>query len=106
MKKFKDNGGNQILKGEGFYISYNPSTGGGHSVFTDLGNLLGADLKDGEETALVLDGDKRIFSILEGDFRKDYEKLLDKGYKACKKFFDSKKSKFASNWSTNEEDRK
>ena len=46
------------------------------------------------ETALIKN-DK--YYILNGDFRKDYEKF--KTFKECKKFFDSKKDEFQSNWS-------
>lgn len=95
---------NSVLNGDGFYISYNPSTGDTAmgSLLTDFGNIMGGELEDGEETALVKDG---VFSILSGDWRNDYEKLVDKGYDACYKFFKTKQKKYGNNWSTNEEDR-
>lgn len=66
------NGGNSILENykEEFYISYNasPTIGNtGHS-----------------ETAIVKDGR---FYILNGDHREAYEKLIDRGYSACVRYF-------------------
>lgn len=106
MSDWKDLGTNQVLHGDGFFISYNPDTTAGHGgALTMLGNVLGGDLKDGEETALVKKGAKKnTYSILTGDWRKEYEALVDKGYDACYKFFKEHKE-FANNWSTREEDR-
>jgi hypothetical protein len=74
--EWKQGFNNSVLQGKGFFISYNPCPGGGISFFRgDNG---------GDETALVKDGS---FYILNGDFRKQYEKLLPKGFKACKDFF-------------------
>lgn len=67
---------NTILKGEGFFISYDP-------------NSYGA-----EATALVKMGksmDDTYYYILNGDFREEYEKLIDKGFEVCKQFFDEHK---------------
>ena len=83
--------GNQVLDGKGFHISYNASPGVGVGMW-------GSD--DGsDETALVNHKGKRIYYILNGDFRKDYEKLVKKGYKACKEFYNNNKEKFDSSWS-------
>lgn len=95
---------NSILRGNGFYISYNPSTNVGVlKTFNDIGNLLGIGERANVETALCVKNKKKItgteFFILNGDFRKEYEKLLPKGVKACKAFFNSKKKKHASGWS-------
>lgn len=92
---------NQTLEGDGFYVSYNKDTHATH-LFTELGNQLGGDLKDGEETALCKDGK---YAILSGDFREDYEKLIDEGWEACYKFFKEMQPEFGNNWSTLEEDR-
>lgn len=91
---------NQILQGSDFYISYNKSTGNqiGHSIFTDIGNMLGGDFKDGEETALKNERTGEWF-ILEGDFREEYEKAFPKGLEACLKVY-KKNIKNRSNWST------
>ena len=96
---------NYILKGNGFYVSYNPDTGRSKigAMFDDVLNMfraiLGEPLGGGEETALVKD-DK--FYILNGDFRKEYEKLISKGFDACYKFYLKKKKKYGSSFSTEE----
>lgn len=96
---------NEILERGNFFISYNPSTGGqdGSSIFTELGNALGGNLKDGEETALVLRnyGADKTFLILEGDFRKEYEEVIAGGYEACLDVYKRNIDK-RSNWSTEE----
>lgn len=100
-------GSNSILEGDGFYVSYNPNTSSEHNILTDMANMLGADVDDGEETALVKEEDPtNIFYILTGDFRKEYEQIVDKGFADCLKFFKEMQSKFGNNWSTNEEDRR
>jgi len=77
--------GNDVLAGEKFYISYNPFPCG----------------SEDEETALYSQ-EKEIFYILDGDFRKEYEKLFNKGFGACKEFYDKMKSKHRSWWSTDD----
>ena len=99
--KWKNLGSNSILQGKGFYISYNPSTGANHmgGLLTNLGNALGADLKDGEETALCIEKKSgKEWAILEGDFRKEYEKAFP-SLMRCKKVYEKNKDK-RSNWST------
>lgn len=90
-KKFKINpdgiSTNYLLKGDGFYISYNPQPCKGSRVW-------GSD--DGQpETALVKDG---VFRILNGDFRKKYSKRID-SFDECLEFFNSKKDSCVSSWS-------
>lgn len=97
------NGPNSVLSADDYYISYNMATGADHNPFTALGNILGEDLEDGEETALVIRGEPTIFKILSGNFRNEYEKLYP-DLKASIKFFDSKKKQHGNNWSTLEED--
>ena len=58
--------GNSLLRGDGFYISYNSAT------------------DCGPETALVKD---EKFLILLGDLRGVYEKLVPEGYEACLAYF-------------------
>lgn len=70
--KFKKNkhGGNYVLDGDGFFISYNPNPGAGISSFA-------AD-NGGDETALCAgkkDSDIE-YRILNGDFRAEYEELV------------------------------
>lgn len=92
-------GHNEVVYGEDFYISYNPGTGQFFTadLFNKMAEAAGKKirLKDGEETALVHDG---MFYILEGDFRKEYLKLIEKGFKTCYDFYKAHK-KFRSNWS-------
>ena len=62
---------NFLLRGEGFYISYNANPG-----IPFMGSVaLGSD-DGGPETALCHDGD---FFILNGDYRETYEKLAPVG---------------------------
>lgn len=95
--------GNEILDGDGFFVSYNPNPAGGNSLCTMLGKLAAVTTGDGAfaiqqpETALVVDGK---FMILNGDFRQDYEGLVPQGLEACKTFFKSQDD--VSVWSTRE----
>lgn len=82
-----------VLEEEGFYISFNPS------LTHLLGHSFAPDTDKGE-TALVKPNDKRKFRILNGDFRKDYEKLVPLGFTACRKFFEKKEKKYNSSWSS------
>lgn len=84
---------NFILRGDGFKISYNPDT----QSSTIIDCFSGDKNADGsyQETALLYKGN---FYILNGDFRKEYEELVPKGYQACYDFFLSK-SEFKSSWS-------
>lgn len=79
---------NEILTCDGFHVSYNPDT-----IGTALIKSFKGDSR--EETALVKGGD---YFILNGDFRKQYEKLSPKGFDACKEFFDKNADK-KSSWS-------
>ena len=95
--KFEQNpsGGNQLLKGEGFFISYNSNPGMGLSRFD------GDDNSD--ETALVKpdDPDNR-YRILNGDYREKYEKLFPLGFETCLEFYNKESSHSGSSWSTNQ----
>lgn len=97
--EWRNNGGNYVLGGNKFYISYNPDTGAGHmaGMLTQLGNMFGGDLTDGEETALCKDD---VFLILTGDFRKEYEELLPHGYEACHEFYLKMAPEHGNSWST------
>lgn len=59
------------------------------------------DVPDGDqgETALMHRHRKPTFLILKGDWRKDYEQIVDQGYEACVEFYESKKAEFRSKWS-------
>jgi len=59
-------GKNEVIQGKGFHVSYVAVTSAG------------------TETALVKDNK---FFILLGDYRKEYKKVVKKGYRECKKLF-------------------
>ena len=80
--------GNQVLNGEGFYISYMPSNG--MDAFGSWGSDSGSD-----ETALCKDGE---FFILNGDFRKEYAKIIEEGFDRCLDFYE-KNLEAKSSWS-------
>lgn len=96
---------NIILRGDGFYISYNDAAGSKdmelhqQSVIMDalLGAMLGEEVERQEETALCFDN---TFLILNGDFRSEYENLIGKGLDECKKFYAKNKKIHQSVWST------
>lgn len=75
------------IEGKGFFISY-AAAGSGPT---------------GTETAIVHPNKKNGFGIeywiLNGDWTEEYERLVPKGYRACKKFFDSKKDEHGNFWS-------
>jgi hypothetical protein len=86
---------NEVIKRKGYFISYNPMPGRGISFWE-------GDNKS-EETALAKETCKECgthYYILNGDFRKEYQKLISKGFNACLKFYNSKKAKYNSSWTT------
>jgi len=94
--EFKQNYGvgNEVLEGDGFFISYNPNPGVGFSLF--------ASDKGSDETALVKEDDpNNKYRILNGDYRKEYKKLVLCGFKACVDFYNKQCEKHGSTWSTN-----
>ena len=89
-KKVRDN---VILKGKGFHISYNP--------YLSKPEVRSFRSDDGlPETALVVDSIR--FLILNGDFRKEYEKAFPKGLTECLKVFRKHERKSRSTWSDRE----
>lgn len=105
MLEFKTNPNcpNEILHGEGFYISYNPRTGVGNPLSEVLSGLTG--FPHGlAETALCVNPDdstNRKWYILEGDFRKEYAAVAHEGLEACMKVY-QKNILHRSEWSTDE----
>lgn len=81
--------GNVILECDNFFISYRGNT-------AELGSIFAGDDGGYGETALCFDGK---YKILNGDFRKEYEKIVDKGLEECLKFYNSKNAECASCWS-------
>lgn len=90
-------GSNQILEAKWGHVSYNPDTTLGHSFLTPFSNLLGGNVKDGEETALF-NKKKDEWLILTGDFRKEYTKAFP-CLKKCLEVY-QKNIKHRNNWST------
>jgi len=91
MKKFKRTPmGNLLLEGDGFDISYRKNTN-----FLNIDSFAGDDNGEGE-TAICYG---ITYKILNGDFRKDYAKLIDKGLDKCLEFYESKKEEYSSCWS-------
>lgn len=74
--------GNYFLDGENFYISFN-------------GNCLSEHGRKCE-TALVTENN---YYILDGDWRREYESIIDNGFEACYKFFKDNEEDFVSSWS-------
>ncbi len=90
--------GNVVMQRDGWFVSYNPNTAAGHmaGLLTDLGNLLGGNLSDGEETALKNEnGD---WKVLTGDFRKEYEDCRD--YAAAVEVYEKYRGEHRNNYST------
>ena len=81
---------NYVLEGDGFYISYNPDLNASY-----FGSSFGSD-NGGPETALCRDGN---FYILNGDWRKQYEKLVPLGWDPCKQFYNQQSAHAESSWS-------
>ena len=80
---------NEILQGDGFYVSFNPAPFGGVGLF-------GSD-NGSSETALSGDDG---WMILNGDFRAEYAKAFPKGYEACKRVYEKHKAASRSSWSS------
>lgn len=83
--------GNCVLDADGFFISYAPDTSG---------NMFGAGDNDGgPEMALFKDG---VYLILNGDHRSAYENLVEKGYDACRAYYDENaptcRSSYSEDW--------
>lgn len=91
-KKFKRTGaGNEILEGGDFYVSYRAVPGNNAiSQLTDLmHSMAGLETYNGAETALCNPtlGMINPYFILSGDFRQEYEAIIDQGWEACYAFW-------------------
>ena len=91
------NGENELLEGDGFFISYNPAPGAGIPMFASDNNS--------DETALVKPEDPdNEYRILNGDFREGYKKLVPLGFQACLEFYEMAAEKnLGSSWSTSQD---
>ena len=83
---------NQVLASNRFYVSYNADVGISPiaammddmiEVFVNMGGIK-TGKRSTEETALC---SKSKCLVLNGDFRKQYEKVITKGYKACREVY-------------------
>ena len=83
--------GNLILEAKDFYISYICSLG-----MVRMGDLGSED--GGPETALMDEEGGNCY-VLNGDFRKEYEKLVPLGFDECLKFYNKQKGFSRSSWS-------
>ena len=94
---------NQVLRGDGFYISYNPKTDGDSfsDILTKIVQAIGGKdfetTRGGEETALY---DGACWRILSGDFRGEYLEAFPGGLKACVSVYEKNKKKHRNPWST------
>lgn len=89
---------NYVLDGDGFYVSWLPST---RTFMGVPSKLFEGDDKGKGETALVNDslpGEK--YLILNGDYRKEYEEALPKGYAACRAVYEAHRAVAGSKWSS------
>lgn len=79
FKNLNPNQPNELLKCDEFYISYNPKT-----VDNAIGDMLSAitGIPNGKEETAIYGPDK-IWYILNGDFRKEYEAVFPLGFEAC-----------------------
>lgn len=109
---------NEVFRGDGFFVSFNPSTGTDRA--TTVLKMLDEMLEilhqqhgfpepvreSGPETALIRKGLRREggfrfeYRILRGDWRKEYRELIPQGWTACLAFYNSKKFEHGSEWST------
>ena len=91
--KFKPTAwGNELLESDGFYISYNSDPGMGFS-------FLQGDNKS-DETALVKEDDTdNQFRILNGDFREEFEAIIECGFEECLALYNKLSGDHDSSWS-------
>lgn len=78
---------NTVLMGDEFYISFMSDRSANTGIFAS---------EEGTETALCSRGN---FFILNGDWREQYEAVVDQGFDACKAIFDANQDK-KSSWSS------
>lgn len=91
----KDMMGTYTLKGDIFFVTFCPDT------FTSLTNFINAESPKAETTLAVetIDGTVAYF-ILEGDFRKDYQRAAKEGgMESCMDVYRANREKHASIYS-------
>jgi hypothetical protein len=86
--------GNMILEGDGFFISFRPSSSRMPLVCFD------PDTDQGETClALAKKGEAIEYYILNGDFRKEYEAVFDQGLQECMVVYATLQVEHRSTWS-------
>lgn len=96
-KKWEKLSSNYVLKGKGYYISYNPCIE--PNPFDEGLGLLGvAESRIGLDETALRDEKNNIWYILNGDFRKEYEKC--RSLKECIKVYSKNKKLHRSDFST------
>lgn len=100
-----DGAPNQVIQGNGFFLSYNPQAGDGMSglVARVLTSITGKEYGDRvEETALRIDhpDGSRTWCVLDGDFREEYTEALSGGIASVLEVYNRHKAAHRSNWST------
>lgn len=97
--------GNELLDGDGFYLSYRAAPAPEAALYDDvLGPLVGITDRSpgGAETALYTKNDG-CWRILNGDFRAEYEAAFPGGLLACLAVYDRHRSECRNDWSTDAE---
>lgn len=109
MLKFESNlpQPNEILRGNNFYISYNPKTGENYaSIDQLLIGFLASKLtghENGKEETALYNRVNGVWYILNGDFRKEYEAVAHDGFTACLNVY-KRNIQHRSDWSTDNAD--
>jgi len=96
--------GNEVLRGEGFFVSYRGSMHeptGMLGALNALGGVFGLETKS-EETALCRPNETAKYLVLNGDFREEYEAAVPKGLAACLAVYEKHKAECRSDWSMDE----
>lgn len=93
MVKWKRLERNEILTGDGFYISYNPKP-----CFDS--NFIKSDGGQAETALCIRRSGKNHWLILNGDFRREYEAAFLIGLGACLSVWTKYKETHASTWSS------
>ena len=90
---------NYILRGDGFLVSFLPSTNHADlDVFSAMGGIVGIGTGD-SETALIVPNGEPKYRILNGDWRKEYEAAVPLGLDAAIAVYEKNKAA-RSDWST------
>ena len=87
---WRKNTNNSVLDGDGFFISFNTNPCCGFDGFESDNNS--------SETALVNRSSDIAYRILNGDFRQEYEAVIDDGWDACLAVYEKHETEHRSSW--------